>query len=313
MYGSLGSRVPVHMLACHRRPAPGSERSDLDAFSQSIPGSVRMSIIFQRKVHVSVLLMIMMYGLSVARTVTEEERDSSGSFYAGIVAGYNGIRHLANFQSIDGCPACVDFGGTAGNGSYHAGLSTEYRMGHSGYWKSSIIGRIVYSDLSATFTAPGSPLAYVDSMGNVGNMETRHVADVAYSVVDIEALFKLDLFNSNFGLVIGPVAGLRIRTGRERRIDLVGAPDGTVFDVGPLPPGMQYSKDGRSLITSREGIPDQSGIRWAMKFGAQYEIQAGAIFIVPGFAMNAGLARVSQTAGEWINALQTGIDLRVAL
>lgn len=272
-----------------------------------------MSIIFLKKIRISVSLVIMMHGVGAVRAAPEEEKNAIPSFYAGIAVGYNGVRHDATFQSIDGCPDCADFGGVSGSSSYYAGASAEYRMGHGEYWKSSIIGRVVYSNLSTTFTVPAMPLGYVDGNGNDSVMATRYAADVTYSVIDIEALVKLDLFDSNFGLVLGPVAGFRVRTGRERRIDLIGAPDDMSFDIGMIPPGAEYSKDRRSLITSRDGIPDQRSIRWAMKLGAQYEIRTGAIFIVPGFAMNVGLAPVSQEAREWINALQVGIDLRIAL
>lgn len=232
--------------------------------------------------------------------------------YVGPVIGYNRSLHASGFQSIAGDVLCPDF--TQGNGNgYYFGGSIEYLLGHPKDSKSSIIARVVYSFLPAGYQIPGDRLPSLDPDGNVVYSTTRHVAEIKYSMVEFEAIYKLNLFNSYFGIVVGPTVGLVVKSQREQRMELI-EPLNAQFDPSSNQFGnVKYINNNRAIITGQDNIPGKSPIRVGVKAGVQYEMPVGRLLLVPSLYYNFGITEVSATDNLRINALQAGVDLRFAL
>lgn len=231
--------------------------------------------------------------------------------YVGPVVGYNRSLHSSGFQSIAGDVLCPDFTSGTDNGFY-VGFSGEYLLGKPEVSKSSIIARILYNYLPANYAEAGDELPSLDTAtGAVVISTVRHVAEIKYSLIDLELIYKLNLFNSSFGIVVGPTIGYVIASKREQRLELI-SPDNAVFDRS-LSPNSEYINGDRGIITGRDNIDDKSSIRLAVKAGMQYELQAGRILLVPCVYYNFGVTEVSPSANLRVNALQAGIDIRFAL
>ncbi len=237
---------------------------------------------------------------------------SKPRIYVGPVAGYNRSLHSSGFQSVSGDVLCPDFTQGSGNG-YYFGLSAEYLLGSPKDSKSSIIARVVYNFMPAYYEEPGDQLPSLAPDGSVVSSSVRHVAEIKYSTVDLEAIYKLNLFNSSFGIVVGPTIGLVVNASREQRMELV-EPLNATFDSSLFNPGeVEYINNGRGIITGRDDIPDKAPIRLAVKAGAQYELPIGRLLLVPCVYYNFGITEVSPSANLRINALQVGVDLRFAI
>lgn len=140
--------------------------------------------------------------------------------YVGPVVGYNRALHSSGFQSVAGDVLCPDFTSGTDNG-YYFGFSGEYLLGKPQDSKSSIIARIVYNYLPANYSEPGDVLPSLDPNGVVVESSVRHVAEIKYSLIDLELIYKLNLFNSSFGVVVGPTIGMVLQSKREQRLELV--------------------------------------------------------------------------------------------
>lgn len=232
--------------------------------------------------------------------------------YVGPVVGYNRSLHASGFESIAGDILCPQFTQGSGNG-YYAGVSVEYLLGSPKDSKSSIIARVLYNYLPAYYEEPGDNLPSLAPDGSVVQSSVRHVAQIEYRTVDIEAVYKLNLFNSNFGVVVGPSVGIVMSANRQQRMELV-EPANAVFDSSLFNPGdVEYINNGRAIITGEDDIPDKSPVRIAVKAGAQYELPMGRLLLVPCVYYNFGITEVSPSANLRINALQAGVDLRFAI
>lgn len=233
--------------------------------------------------------------------------------YVGPVAGYNRSLHSSGFQSVSGDVLCPDFTSGTANG-YYLGVSAEYMLGKPSESKSSIIARVVYNYMPAYYEKPGDRLPSIDQTnGSIVYSTVRHVAEIKYSTIDLEAIYKLNLFNSNFGVVIGPTIGVPVAVSRQQRMELI-EPLNAQFDPSLYPDNkFKYINNNRGIITAEDNIPDKSGIRLAIKAGVQYEMPIGKLLLVPCMYYNFGITEVSASNNLRINAIQAGVDLRFAL
>jgi hypothetical protein len=131
---------------------------------------------------------------------------SAPRIYLGPVVGYNRSLHSSGFQSVAGDVLCPQFEQGTDNGFY-VGMSFEYLLGKPRDSKSSIIARVLYNNLPAGYTVPGDTLPSLSNTGEVVTSVVDHTADIKYALLDVEVMYKLNLFNSNFGVTVGP-AGL---------------------------------------------------------------------------------------------------------
>ena len=235
---------------------------------------------------------------------------SAPRIYLGPVVGYNRSLHSSGFQSVAGDVLCPQFEQGTDNGFY-VGMSFEYLLGKPRDSKSSIIARVLYNNLPAAYTVPGDTLPSLSASGEVVTSVVDHTADIKYALLDIEVMYKLNLFNSNFGVTVGPAVGYVLTAQRVQAMNLV-QPLNAQFDP-TFCPECEYVNDVRTVITARDDIPGHSAIRVAIKAGAQYEIPVGRLLLVPAIYYNFGVTEVSAADNLRINAFQAGIDLRFAL
>ncbi|MEY3387112.1 MAG: hypothetical protein RIR53_1923 [Bacteroidota bacterium] len=244
-----------------------------------------------------------------ARATPLQPAKRSPRVYLGPVAGYNRSNHSSSFQSVAGDALCPTFTSGTENG-YYVGLSFEYLLGKPRESKSSIIARAVYNTFPAAFDQGGDTLPSLNTeTGEVFRSAIQHTADIQYSTVDIELIYKLNLFNSSFGVVVGPTAGFVVGSDRVQRMTIID-PDNATFDQLP---GVEYENFGRTQITARDQVPGRAGMRLAIKAGVQYEIAVGRVLVVPSAAYNFGITKLSDADNIRVNALQVGVDIRFAL
>lgn len=235
---------------------------------------------------------------------------SAPRIYVGPVVGYNRSLQSSGFQSVAGDVLCPEFTEGTGNGYYFGG-SIEYLLGKPRDSKSSLIARVVYEYMPASYTEPGDNLPSLDENGEVVYSTVEHTADIKYSFLDLEVIYKLNLFNSNFGIVVGPTVGFVMNSERVQQMSIV-EPLNAAFDP-TFCPECEYTNNGRTVITGRDDIPDHAPLRIAVKAGVQYEMPIGRLLLVPCVYYNFGITEVSPSDNLRINALQVGFDLRFAL
>ena len=265
--------------------------------------------------------------------------------YVGPVAGYNKSLHSSEFRSIADDAQCPTFESGTDNG-YFFGGSFEYLLGNPRESKSSIIARVLFNSIPGSYSQPGDKLPSLDANGDVVFSEVEHTANIGYKTLDFEVVYKLNLFNSNFGIVVGPTFGLVMDASRTQRLVIVQPSNasfadaannldamfdadtklfenyGTVRVVGHQEwnPSTATPPTGVKPVSSLrdpngDGNTDDawSGTRLGVKAGAQYEIVVGKVLVVPCMYYNFGLSKVSSDDNLRINALQLGVDIRFAL
>ncbi|MDQ1267163.1 MAG: hypothetical protein QG635_2317 [Bacteroidota bacterium] len=138
--------------------------------------------------------------------------EQGSPIYIGPVLGYNRVMHSAQLASFSNDILCPYFENGSANG-FFAGLSFEYLLGDPLQSISSIIGRVLYNTFPANFNKAGRenenngyPSYIEDAQGNktIIYSKTEHNIEVTYSVITAEVMYKLNLFNTNFGVTLGP-------------------------------------------------------------------------------------------------------------
>lgn len=241
--------------------------------------------------------------------------------YIGPVAGFNRSLHtveLATFkESVVQCPVFTD--GNA-NGFY-AGLSFEYMLGDLKKSNSSIIGRVLYNTMPASFTQTGDYYPSLVDNGTGGTdvvySETQHIMEVSYSMFTIEAMYKLNLFDTELGITVGPALDFPMTKTVLQQYKLT-RPNNVQFNRIPedeqQAKNIVYKDNDRTIEVKNGDIDNASGVRMAVKAGLQYEIiLKNKWYVVPSFYYNFPVTKVT-SAEDWrVSAIQIGVDLRYAL
>jgi hypothetical protein len=246
-------------------------------------------------------------------------------YYLGPVAGYNRSLHSVELASFVDDPLCPFFSNGFANG-YYAGISFEYPLGNPKDSRSSIIARVVYNTLGASFEKEGDLYpSLVDDPNNPGKFttvlsKTRHSIDIKYNAVTFEAAYKFNLIGT-FGLTVGPCFDFAIKKNMEQLYQIV-EPLNVQFQRSPdaVAKGYVYRDNDRTIVvfpnnTQADGtIPGASSLRVGIKFGVQYEILLGRMYIVPVAYYNWGLTKLTPNFNGWyVNAIQMGVDVRFSI
>ncbi len=177
--------------------------------------------------------------------------------YIGFAEGCNRVCHASGFRSVAGNVLCPDFTDGRADG-YYAGITAEYLFGRSSTFRPSVIARVVCDNLLANYRVNGDRLdrlPSVDENRNIVYSTVQHVAEVRYSLIDLDLLFKLDLFGSGSGVAVGPVIGVPVLASREQRMEPLDSPDAK-FDPSLFPSGsVEYVDGGRGVVAGRDDIP----------------------------------------------------------
>ena len=239
-------------------------------------------------------------------------------FYFGPVVGYNRAMHSADIATFnDQAVPCPVFQNGSSNG-YFFGMSFEYLLGGAKDSKSSIIARVLYNSMPASFEAEGDEYPSNASRPNLPDTtvmsSTEHKNEVIYNMITAEAQYKLNLFNTEFGVVVGPTFDFAMARDQNQTYSLLTPKEAKFNQVSAeeqAAQGIRYSADGRTLIAKEGEIPNSSALRVGIKFGVQYEIiLSGGFYIVPSFNYNFGVTNLSADDDWRVSALQMGIDIR---
>jgi hypothetical protein len=244
--------------------------------------------------------------------------------YIGPVGGYNYAIHTGEFASIPNSVTgntaleCPIFSGGTNNGFY-AGFTMEYLLGRRNILTgedpvSSIIGKLVFNSLPGYFGVPGETYQVVNEKGDPVPTEVRHVNDVKYQTIDLDLLYKLNLFGTSFGVVAGPTVGFSLgKAQQDQRFELI-SPTNARFEVDPNAP-VTYSDDRRTITISSGDLPNSSSLRLGLKAGVQYELPLfnNKFNLIPHAFYNFGITTLTSAENWRVNAVQTGVDIRFAL
>lgn len=239
-------------------------------------------------------------------------------FYFGPVIGYNRVLHSADISTFnEEAVACPVFQNGSANG-FFAGISFEYLLGGAKNSTSSIIARLLYNSMPANFEVEGD--RYPSNAVRPNNTDTliyssvSHKNEVIYDMITFEAQYKLNLFDSEFGIVVGPTFDFALTKDQNQTVQLVEPDYAKFIEVTPeeqAKQGIKYSADGRTLIAKEGEIPNSNALRIGLKFGVQYEIILNSgMYIVPGFNYNYGVTNLSSDDDWRVSAIQIGVDIR---
>jgi hypothetical protein len=239
-------------------------------------------------------------------------------FYFGPVVGYNRVLHSADISTFneEDVP-CPVFQNGAANG-YFFGMSFEYLLGGAKNSTQSIIARLLYNSMPASFEVEGDRYPSIAKRANdtdtIIQSSTKHVNEVVYDMISFDVQYKLNLFNTEFGVIVGPTVDFALTRTQDQTLQLV-EPEFAQF-IGAAPgatpePGITYRDNGRTLVAKEGEIPNSNALRIGIKFGAQYEIILNnGFYIVPNFNYNFGVTNLSADDDWRVSALQLGIDIR---
>jgi len=236
-------------------------------------------------------------------------------FYFGPVVGYNRVLHSAEIGTFDaGIVPCPVFENGSANGFFF-GMSFEYLLGGAKNSTQSIIARLLYNSMPANFEVVGDAYPAKDQNGDILTTTTKHENEVVYDMVTFEAQYKLNLFDTEFGIIVGPTFDYALTKDQTQTFQLID-PSNAKFNIEKTPAeleaeGLRYSDDERTLYFSEGEIDNSDAFRVGLKFGVQYEIILNnGMYIVPNFNYNFGVTSLSADDDWRVSALQFGVDIR---
>lgn len=278
----------------------------------------------------SILLAIFLCSFSLAFAQEEEEGPTplgpgkgSAAIYLGPVSGFNRSIHSANLASFADDPLCPFFTNGSSNGFFIGAFYEQILGGITS--KHSLVGRIIYNSMPASFIKEGDtyPSLVDDGKGGYTTVysTTRHTLDVTYSLLTVEAMYK---FNIAYGLVVtgGPTFDFVLKSNLLQKMELI-EPANVKFKRTEDSRVKRYENNDRTIV-SWDGPParptnqnpdvKESSLRFSLKFGVQYEIITGTkIDIIPGIFYNLGVTNVNNVESWKVSAIQAGVDIRFSL
>ncbi len=242
--------------------------------------------------------------------------------YIGPTVGFNRSIHSVELASFVDDPLCPFFPNGTANG-FWVGLTGEYLLGNVKNSNSSIIARVLYNRLPASFDKEGSiyPSMVSQIVGpdtNTVIMEsaTSHGISVTYDLITAEVCYKLNLFNTNFGITIGPTFDFAMSKNIEQTFELTYPMNAKfVYNQEAIDNGtiVRYENNQRKIVVKDGDIEGSSSFRLGIKAGVQYEILMGRMYIVPAAYYNYGILKLTDMEDWYVHALQIGVDVRFAL
>lgn len=255
-------------------------------------------------------------------------KKDSKKFFVGPIFGYNRVMHSTDRSTFqDDKIPCPKFENGSANG-FFAGASVEVLLGSAKNSKASIIGRVMYNTFPSFFEVQGDDLpTVVNVLQSDGSYKPEqkitsinYLNDVKYNALSIDALFKYSVLpiseKMQLAVVAGPTVDMIMTATEVNRMTLVKPDNAQLVQVDQsviASKGWSYSADGKTLNFNSGDVPDKSGVRVGLKFGAQLEITMDKFMIVPNAMFNYGLTNVSSSIDWRVSALQVGVDVRFAL
>lgn len=233
----------------------------------------------------------------------------------GPVVGFNQNFHTGGFASFTNDENCPQF--QSGNATgFYLGGSFEYLLGDPRDARSSILFRGLLDLRPASFEEVGDNLPSRMQDGDESRVvfsTTSHNAEIEYTNLNLEILYKLMLGETKIGIALGPSVGINLTTSAEQTFNLL-EPQNAIFVEDPefKAKGYEYTNDFRTIVIQNGDVPDKSGIRFGMKAGLLYEVNVKKVLVVPHIFYDFGLTKVTSTDDWRVSSLQAGVDIRFA-
>ncbi|MFM2132785.1 MAG: hypothetical protein RL156_66 [Bacteroidota bacterium] len=239
--------------------------------------------------------------------------------YMGPIVGYNRVMNSGGFPSFSNDVNCPTFTDGSGNGLFF-GWAFEYLLGDPKTSKSSIVTRVIYDNLPSSFTQYGDRLPSLvrDAANNRDTViftTTQHVAEIKYTTIDLDIMYRFNLGATPLGLTAGISPGFAMTQQAVQKFELVQPVNARFIRVADTVANkpLRYENFDRTAIIRDEDIKNASAFRFALKFGVQYEIILRKLTLIPSLHYNVGLTNMTTTDSWKINALQAAIEARFAL
>lgn len=267
------------------------------------------------------LPVIILFSASLYAQNPLEPEQVSKPYYIGPVFGYNGVSHAGDREVIEttGSVPCPSFEDGSENGFY-AGVAFEYLLGGAKNSTSSIIAKVLYSTMPAFVEKEGQELpANLSSAVDQGNTTPTQTLinftnEISYSVLSVEALYKLNVAGTAFGVVAGVALDFTLEASETAQMELVSPENGRFIPSDDIPDGWGYP-DPKTLRFGPEGgqdIEGAAGFRAGIKAGLQYEFNFTGFLIVPHIFYNYGLTDLVGDDNWSVSVFQIGTDIRFA-
>lgn len=243
-----------------------------------------------------------------------EPAKAPSRIFIGPVIGFNRVMQTGGFQyyaSPDQAPLCPILEDGSANG-FFAGINTEIILGNPKDSRSSLIFRLLYNRMPSSFEQLNDrlPTRIIDANGNSQTIitTTTFTANVTYTTIDFEAMYRFGIGTTGFGIQAGPVVSYAIEKKVEQLFKLL-EPDNAQFVPAP---GYEYRDNLRTAVIYSGDIPSSNALRIGLKAGIQYEIFLRRMTIVPSLNYNFGITNLTQNESWRVNTVQAQLDVRFA-
>ncbi len=267
------------------------------------------------------LAVVVMLSVSVASLWAQDDlanplepAKAPSRIFVGPVVGFNRVMQTGGFQyyaSPDQAPLCPILEDGNANG-FFVGINTEIILGNPKDSRSSLIFRLLYNRMPSSFEQINDrlPTRIIDANGNSQTIitTTTFTANVTYTTVDFEAMYRFGIGTTGFGIQAGPVLSYALEKQVEQLFKLL-EPDNAQFVPAP---GYEYRDNLRTAVIYSGDIPSSNALRIGLKAGIQYEIFLRRMTIVPSLNYNFGITNLTQNESWRVNTVQAQLDVRFA-
>lgn len=231
----------------------------------------------------------------------------------GPIGGFNQNFHTGGFTSLAPEAVCPNF--TTGEAvGFFNGLSAEMILDSLKDSHNSLVMRVMYDSRPSSFAESGDefPTSVVaNGRRRIVLSSTQHSAEISYSMLAADLVYKLMIGDSRIAIAAGPSFGYVIDASLHQRFDLI-EPLNAQFDPNANS-RFPLENNGRSLVIFRGDIPDINRWRVGLKMGLMYEVNLHNFIAVPAIWYDIGLTKLTKTENWRVNALQLGVDVRFAM
>lgn len=266
----------------------------------------------------AVLVAMVVLGANVAQAQDDlanplEPAKAPIRIFVGPVVGYNRVMQTGGFQyyrNPQDAPLCPTLEDGMANG-FFVGINTEVILGNPKDSRSSLIFRVLYNQMPSTFEQfndrlPSRVLRGTDTITVFTS--TMFDAQVKYTTIDFEAMYRIGLGVTGFGIQAGPVISYAIQRTITQHFKLTDPPNAQFVPE----PNYTYTDFNRTAIIYDGDIPESNALRIGLKAGIQYEILLRRLTIVPSLNYNFGLTNLTQSESWRVNTVQAQVDVRFA-